>query len=342
MKKIYFLSFICCVFFFSCSKNEKSTIVDPSTGKEITMNVNRFEEVLFDQNQPNFKAHLQANYQNYKPLFNTTLENAEYFQMISQFATDPTMISAYKKVKQRYPNLDWISNQVTDAFYILLEDYPETKIPKLYSLMFGPADFSYAYSKRIIAQKDFIAIAIDLYSISSLQENKFYAQFPKYIMSMLDSAYIVPDIMNSYLRNVITEKIPLMEQSSDASLCDIIVERGKYYYALKKLLPNSSMNSLFRYTPEQMDWVEKNEYNIWGFIIQNGLLYSKDRPQYMHMISEGPTTKGLNGSPSRLGDYIGYKIVEKYMKETNKSLKEMFETKDAKEILNKSSYKPKK
>jgi uncharacterized protein YjaZ len=91
-----------------------------------------------------------------------------------------------------------------------------------------------------------------------------------------------------------------------------------------------------------MDWAEKNEYNIWGFIIQNGLLYSKDRVQYMNMISEGPTTKGLNGSPSRLGDYIGFKIVEKYMKQTNKSLKEMFETKDSKEILNKSTYKPKK
>ena len=91
-----------------------------------------------------------------------------------------------------------------------------------------------------------------------------------------------------------------------------------------------------------MDWVEKKEYNIWGFIIQNQLLYSKDRTQYMHMITEGPTTKGLNGSPSRLGDYIGYKIVEKYMKGSNKSLKEMFETKDANQILKESSYRPNK
>ena len=45
-------------------------------------------------------------------------------------------------------------------------------------------------------------------------------------MSMLDSAYIVPDIMNAYLRNVTTQDIPLMEQSHQASLCDIIIERG--------------------------------------------------------------------------------------------------------------------
>ena len=42
---------------------------------------------------------LQANFENYKPLFNTTLDDAEYFQMISHFANDTTMISAYKAVK---------------------------------------------------------------------------------------------------------------------------------------------------------------------------------------------------------------------------------------------------
>ncbi len=342
MKKIFLFIAISLILFSSCSKDKKPTLIDPKTGNEITMSVNRFEDVLFDKSQKDLKAHLQANFENYKPLFNTTLDDAEYFQMISDFAQDTMMISAYKSVKNRYKSLDWVSNEVTNAFSILIEDYPNTKIPKLYSFMFGPADFSYSYSKRIVAQEDFITIAIDLYSINYLQNNQFYSQYPKYIMTMLDSAYIVPDIMNVYLRDVITQDLPLMEQSHEASLCDIIVERGKYYYALKQLLPKSSLNSLFRYSQEQMDWVEKNEYNIWGFIIQNQLLYSKDRTQYMYMITEGPTTKGLSGSPSRLGDYVGYKIVEKYMKGKNKTLKEMFETKDAREILRESSYKPNK
>ena len=58
------------------------------------------------------------------------------------------------------------------------------------------------------------------------------------MMIILDSAYLVPDIMNQYLRSH-NEELPLMELNPDASLCDIIVERGKYYYALTKLLPNS-------------------------------------------------------------------------------------------------------
>ncbi len=342
MKKIFFLIAISSLFIFSCKKDKvKEAIIDPATGQETKIKVNRFEDILFDQNQKDLKAHLKANYENYKPVFNTTLDNEEYFKVIQYFATDPNMISAYKTVKKTYPNLDWVSDEITTAFSLLLKEYPDTKIPKLYSIMFGPAEFSYSYSKRVLARKDFITFSIDLYSINSLQENKYYQQFPKYMMIMLDSAYLVPDIMNQYIRNL-NEELPLMELNPDASLCDIIVERGKYYYALTKLLPNSSINSIFRYTKEQMQWVEDNEYNIWGLIIQNGLLYSKDRPKYMYLINEGPTTKGLKESPSRLGDYIGYKIVEKYMNETNKSLKEMLETQNAKEILNKSSYKPKK
>lgn len=342
MKKFALLIFISSIFFFSCKKEKvKEVIVDPQTGQETIIKVNRFEDVLFDQSQKDLKSHLQSNFVNYRPVFNTTLDNQEYFEIVKQFATDPNMISAYKTVKKVYPSLDWVSDEITTAFSYLIKDYPDLQIPKLYSIMFGPADFSYSYSKRVLARKDFITFSIDLYSINSLQDNKYYQQFPKYIMIMLDSTFLVPDIMNHYLRSL-NEDIPLMELSPDASLCDVMIERGKYYYALTKILPNSSMNSIFRYTEEQMKWVEKNEYNIWGVIVQNGLLYSKDRPKYMHLINEGPTTKGLKDSPSRLGDYIGYKIVEKYMKETNSTLKQMFEVNDAKEILNKSSYKPKK
>ncbi|MDD2191579.1 MAG: hypothetical protein PHO12_03465, partial [Bacteroidales bacterium] len=183
MKKIFLFIAISLIVFSSCSKDKKQVLVDPSTGNEIIMNVNRFEDVLFDKSHNDLKAHLQANFENYKPLFNTTLDDPDYFQMVSHFANDTTMISAYKAVKKRYPSLDWVSNEVTKAFSILMEDYPNTKIPKLYSFMFGPADFSYSYSKRVVAQVDFITLAIDLYSINALQENLFYSQYPKYIMS---------------------------------------------------------------------------------------------------------------------------------------------------------------
>lgn len=342
MKKVILFISLSCILFASCGKKEKETLVDPSSGKQITMNVNRFEDIIFAQNQKDYKAFLQANYEAYKPLFKTTLDNPPYFEMVKDFASDPVLISAYKIVKKRYPNLNWVSNGVTSAFANLLKEYPKTKIPKLYSMMFGPAEFSYSYASRVIAQKDFIAFSIDLYSINILPDYQKYAQFPKYMITILDSAYIVPDIMNTYLRNVTTYNIPLMEENPEASLCDIIVERGKYLYAVKQLLPDCSMSSIFRYTKEQMEWTEKSEYGIWGYIIQNNLLYSNERTKYMHLINDGPTTKGINGSPSRLGDYIGYKIVEKYMKENKKSLKELLETKDAKEILRKSGYKPKK
>src|SRR5574344_1135704 len=211
MKKIFFLIAISSLFIFSCKKDKvKEVIINPATGKETKIKVNRFEDILFDQNQKDLKAHLKANYENYKPVFNTSLDDEEYFKVIQYFASDPNMISAYKTVKKTYPNLDWVSDEITTAFSLLLKEYPDTKIPKLYSIMFGPAEFSYSYSKRVLARKDFITFSIDLYSINSLQENKYYQQFPKYMIIMLDSAYLVPDIMNQYIRNL-NEELPLME-----------------------------------------------------------------------------------------------------------------------------------
>ena len=45
-------------------------------------------------------------------------------------------------------------------------------------------------------------------------------------------------------------------------------------------------------------------------------------------------------APARVGYFIGYRIVESYMRRYNISIDELFYETDAKKILNKSKYKP--
>lgn len=342
MRKIFLLIIIATLGIASCGKKDKVKLIDDKTGKEVTIKVNRFEDVLFDQSQKDLRSHLQKNFEAYKPLFNTSLDNPEYYEMIRSFAQDTVMISTYKQVKQRYPSLDWISEDITSSFARLKEQYPKLLIPKLYSLILGPADFSYAYGSRVITRPDFITFAIDLYSINNFKDNKYYAHFPKYICKMLDSNNIVPDIMLSYIRNVATIETPLSEEKSNASLVEIMIERGKFIYAAQNVLPSYELRSILRYNKEEMDWAVKNEFKIWAYLTQNRLLFEKDRTKYMNFIVEAPSTKGIEGSPARLGEYVGYKIVEKYMDKKGVSLKELLETTDAEKILRESGYKPKK
>lgn len=327
---------------FSCGKKDSAKLIDNTTGKEVNIKVNRFEDILFDQNQKDFKAHLQKNFSLYKPLFNTTLEDEEYFQMINQFASDTVMISIYNKVKKRYPNLDWVGDDITQGFARLKTYYPELPIPNLYTLIIGPDDFSYAYNSRIIATRDFISIAIDLYSIKSFGEMHYYSYFPKYMQNVLDSNYLTPDVFYTYLREVATIEVPLVEENPSPSLLEIMVERGKYLYAVKELLPSYELKDVLRYSQEEMKWAQENEYYIWSYLTQNRLLFEKDRTKYMGFITEGPTTRGIPNSPSRLGEYIGYKIVERYMEKNKLGIKELLETIDMEKILKDSGYKPKK
>src|SRR5574344_677745 len=340
-KSFLMIGFLCILALVSCN-SDKAKLIDKSTGKEVQMKVFRFEDVLFKQGEKDYRAYLMRNYNDYRQLFNTTLNDNEYYAQICQFVQDPQMQNTYRIVKKRYPTLDWVGQGVTSAFGFLQKDYPDIAIPKLYSLIIGPMDYNYAYESRIVAQKDFIAIAIDMYSVSSLQKNRYYAQYPKYLQAMLDSAYIVPDIMNVYLKNVLLQQTTDVEYNPNSTFCDIIVERGKFLYLLETIMPSVSLSSIFRYNDEQMKWVEKNEKKIWGYILANGLLYSKDRMAYMHLTGEGPTTKGIEGSPARIADYIGYSIVKKYMSKEKVTIPALFAQKDANTILNKSKYKPEK
>ena len=240
------------------------------------------------------------------------------------------------------PNLDWVGDDITQGFARLKTYYPELPIPNLYTLIIGPDDFSYAYNSRIIATRDFISIAIDLYSIKSFGEKHYYSYFPKYMQNVLDSNYLTPDVFYTYLREVATIEVPLVEENPSPSLLEIMVERGKYLYAVKELLPSYELKDVLRYSQEEMKWAQENEYNIWSYLTQNRLLFEKDRTKYMGFITEGPTTRGIPNSPSRLGEYIGYKIVERYMEKNKLGIKELLETIDMEKILKDSGYKPKK
>jgi hypothetical protein len=58
---------------------------------------------------------------------------------------------------------------------------------------------------------------------------------------------------------------------------------------------------------------------------------------------DGPFTRGFEGSPSRLGAWIGWQIVRAYMdKKPEGSMPELFRESEARRILVESGYKPEK
>jgi len=87
------------------------------------------------------------------------------------------------------------------------------------------------------------------------------------------------------------------------------------------------------------------KHKSWKYFVEKSLLYSSDQKLKERFINIGPYSKFYleldNESPPRLGQFIGYRIVEAFMDKNEISLEETL-TLEAEEIYNKSNYKPRK
>lgn len=345
MRQRVILLLLCIIVASSCSKREtqsdKTLFGDEKTEKE-QINIHRFEQALFAPSKQTTEQHLLSIEKDFKPMFAASLNNKQYMAVVKAFVEDEEMKKVYAIVKQHYPDMKFLEDALGQALPKIRKIRQDTCKTNIYTLIVGPAEYSFAYQNRILVYPEFSTISLDAYCIDSLSAHPYYKTMPKYLQTCLTKDNIAPDYIRTYLQEITFKDIPLQTQNPDATLLDCIIDDGKYSYAVAALLPEVSLNNILRYTKEQQKWVEENEYNIWSYIIQNQLLYNKDRTKYLSLIAEGPTTKGITGSPSRIGNYIGYCIVKAYMKENPITLDSLFRTSDSELILKSSGYKPQK
>ena len=99
------------------------------------------------------------------------------------------------------------------------------------------------------------------------------------------------------------------------------------------------------YTLEEIKWCEENESYMWRYFIENEMLYSDDQKLANRFINPAPFSKFYleidNESPGRVGAWMGWQIVRSYIKNNEVSLEQVLQL-NAKELFEKSKYKPKK
>jgi len=327
----------------SCSKHKKEEFIDPKTGEKESIQINRFDRELFAVPDKDIETFLQDLYNKYPEMFSSSMENKEYVKMIEKFITDKYLTEAQSIVQQQYPDISFLEKDLTQAFALLQEEHKETTLPKrFFTMIFGPAEFSYMFENRCYTNGDYSVIALDMYSFPLIEKNPYYSQIPQYMRNTLTKEYIVPDFMRMYLKNITYKDTKDMYLDPDCSLLDVILQEGKYSYMVKNILPSYQDYQVLRYTKEQMKWCQDNEKLIWGYIIQNRLLYEKDRSKYLSLIADGPSSRPLADSPSRVANYIGYNIINEFMRRENITFDSLINLTDSQLILQKSAYKPKK
>lgn len=318
MKK-YFVIVVALFLLVSCDK--KSKVEKAVEEIPVTLKVDRFDQAFFEA-KPNELSNLKAEYPFFFPegtpddVWIEKMQNKDWRAL-------------YAEVQKKFPDFNKQTTEIEDLFKHFKYYFPETVMPKIYTVI---AEMD--YNNKAIYANDKLIIALELYLGKSHQ---FYT-FPEYLKQNFEERQMMPDIVSSFA----VRKIP---PPTEKTLLANMIYYGKELYMKDIMLPDYTDAEKMGYTPEQITWSQENESYIWRYFIEEDLLFSTDAKLENRFVNMAPFSKFYleidNESPGRIGQWIGWQIVRSFMENNEVSLQEMLKM-DAKQIFERSKYKPKK
>jgi gliding motility-associated lipoprotein GldB len=337
-KQIY-LIFITCVLFASCSQSKK---VDVSN-IQLEVKIERFDHDLDEMSQKPMAAQSLVLQRKYGAFYQDFIERILPMGSIRDSAFFKTLRGmlgnkAYKDVKHDvdsiFPNLDKQEAELTDAFKHIKYYFPKKQLPKVYAYLSG-------FQAQTSIGDGYFAVGLDMF----LGENsRFYPALiqiiPHYVSRRFTPNNITPRVVEGIARE---DMFP--EPDKDKNLLDKMVYAGKIMYFMDQIIPDVPDSTKIGFTNAQMKWCDQYKGDIWGYFLEENLLYNSDEIKIQKFLGEAPFTPGLgehNESAPKLGIWTGWQIVRAYMdKNPDVTLPQLMATDDAQKILNGSKYRPK-
>jgi gliding motility-associated lipoprotein GldB len=337
IKQIYFF-FICAVMLASCSHSDK---VDVSQ-IPVNIKIQRFDRDLDSMRFKPMAAQAAVMKRKYGYFYQDFIErilpagstaDTAYFATLRKIFSTKDYQDLQQSVNSVYPNMDKQEAELTDAFRRVKYYFPQAKIPSVYAYFSG-------FQTQTTLGDGYFAVGLDMFLG---EDSKFYKAIirsvPQYISRRFTPAYIAPRVVEGYLKE---DLFP--ERDNENTLLAKMVYQGKILYLMDKTLPDVADTVKIGYTQKQIQWCRDFKTNIWGYFLEENLLYETDMQKIQKYLTEAPFTVGLgekNESAPKLGIWTGWQIVRQYM-EHNPSVTpaQLMEETDAQKILKEAKYHP--
>lgn len=344
-----FLLFFSVTIFFSC-KSDKN-IPDVSAVK-VNLESRRFEQDFFAMDTNNVAASIQQvlkKYPRFTPDFIENILGLDMDSLLIPFNTQDNavrlFIKDYMPIKDSsdkiFKNFSRENDEIKQGLQFVKYYFPDYKLPQSVITFIGPinANFETSFGTQgDILTSEGLGIGLQLHlgkNFSFYRSPEGQEQYPDYLSNNFDPEHIPVNSM----RNIIDDLFP--DRSIGKPLIEQMVEKGKRLYLLTKFLPYTPEHLCVGYTEKQLKDSYTNEAIIWDFFLNNELLNNADQSVVKNYIGESPKTQEFGSdSPGNLGSFAGLQIVKKYMEKFPEiKLKDLMTT-EAREIFNKSKYKP--
>jgi hypothetical protein len=249
--------------------------------------------------------------------------------LLQRFTSDRNWKELQQLINRQYPDLNSESEQLTRAFRRYSALFDQDSLPIVVAYNSG-------YNIGLFPTEQYLGIGLEWYLGS---DHKILNRlppdlFPQYKRQKMQPQFMVPNALKGWL------SVKYQGALRGESLLNRMVYAGKINFITQVLLRDVSDQRLMNYTPEEMEWCEGAEYDIWKHLVENDLLYSKDAQQVNKMMGAGPFTPGMPPqSPGGVGNWVGFEMVKAFMdKNENLSLSQLMELKNDQQFLN--TYKP--
>ncbi len=317
-------------------KKDNARSYFPENMERVHVEIIRFDQALLSIDTNHSEESIKQLYSDYKDIMPVYVEGIlglgdidtlEFSKLYADFLKDSIVSHTCNEVEKQFASIKDIQEELNEGFTRLHYLYPTWEIPKVFFFVSG-------FNGSIYQYENMIGVGVDMYLGS---DYPYYDQVAyNYQKQTMRKSSIAGDILNFYL----SQHLP--DTRSQNRLLEGIIFFGKQIYLLEQLLPNQSPWDVIGYTKAQWDWCMTNEQAIWNRVMDKRDLFKTESMVINSYLNDGPFTSEISQeSPGRLGIWIGWRIIDSYMRNNKQvSLTALMANGDAQKILEQSQYKP--
>lgn len=261
---------------------------------------------------------------------------------IYQFVTYEFTDTLFMDAERVYGDFKQLEDDFREAFKHVKYYYPNFQVPDIYLMVSGFGAFGWGGADMELNDK-YLVIGLDFYGGEESTYRPPAKLVPDYMLRRLNKEHLVTNVMlkmSNYFNKTTPPKAS--ELNYDNSMLAEMIFFGKAYAFVNYMVPSADDSIIIGYRGEDLITVHNNQVGVYGHFIENKLFYETSDVLKNKYIREAPRVVDIaDECPGRIGQWLGWQIVKHYLHENSDlTLQELMDTWDAKEIFQKSKYKP--
>jgi len=313
-------------------KNNISASELKEAKKQNSLRILRYEKDLFSLDVNHLSKEIECLSKTYSPLliepgiWNDPIK----MEGLKAYLQDTVILALYH-IAEKTIKTDIFLEELETAFGYYKVFYPTDTIPTIITLIPG-LDISLP---SVYIYDGILFVNVDMYLGADCSYYKA-TELPLYIMERCEPVFLPIDIFKKAMAYKHLKAVP------HTTLLDAMITEGKRLYFTEMMFPSLHERFIIGYSEEKYHWANQYLGNAWSYLIEKNELFGKGERLLRCYIEEAPFTKPFgNDSPGRMGVFLGWKLIQSYMKNNPKvTLPELMQESDFQKILNASKFKP--